>query len=540
MKFLSLLKMIALRISAVKSNNGFSLVELMVAMVILILIVFAFTPLFVGSIERIYFAGDKTEALYQGQSDLEVDIAELNTVDGLELVFTFGETDVIVPGGLVEAEVTEGSATAWLSGFVPFVPSINLYLSPLPLVEGYEPTPIVVMGNNTDFSLANSQGEEFSFFNSAGTEVSGHSYTFEIIEPPTGVPDGYDDLPDNYDEYSKFTLGEGLTNSDSIYRLVLKWTIENNIEVVVRSRLQVVLPYALAGGSGQKLWISPDARETWKYKTQVTGSGNIHDMIWTGFEFIAVTTSGRIVTWRDSEEIAFTGENYGTLNGVAYGGGKYIVVGNGGNVYNSLNLTGWNNVNNSGSDLRAAGYSGFNFMAVGNSGTILSSDDGNSWTDESPADAGTVTFKGVAYGSQWLAIGTDSSGKAMIYSKSGETWNALELWEGQILDENGAVVSSLTGLNDIIHDGFRYIAVGDGGTLITSTDGIQWQKLNTGTINNLNAVDWGDITDDTNHYIIVGAGGTILTWTGASGEAWLLEPSGISDAINTVAVRWTN
>ena len=550
MRNFSLFKKKFLRISAVNSEKGFSLVELLVAMVILVLIVFAFTPLFVGSIDRIYFAGDKTEALYQGQSDLEVDIAERITVDGLELVFTFGEdTEVTVPGRLVEAEVTEGRATAWLSGFVPIVPTINLYLAPLPLVEGYNVTPIVIMGNSTDFPRAKDQGEQFRFFNRAGTEVSGHSYTDWTFqnEPPADIPEGYD-------EYAEFDLRQGLTNSGSIYRLVLKWKIENNIEVVVRSRLQVVLPYAFAGGAGQKLWISPDAREIWKEKTQITGSGNFKDMIWTGFELIAVTTSGRIVTWRDSEDIAFTGESYGTLNGIAYGGGKYIVVGNGGNIYNSLNLTSWNSVSSSSSgDLQAAGYSGLGFMAVGSNGTILSSDDGSSWINESLADGG-VTFKGITYGSQWLAVGNDSSGKAVIYSKSGETWNELELWEGQVLDESNAAVGSLPGLNDITYDGSRYIAVGDGGTLITSPDGLQWRKqkiidrqtkevIDLEPTTHLNAIDWGDITDDTNHYIIVGAEGTILTWTGpTSGEAWVLESSGITDTdtIYTVAVRWTN
>jgi prepilin-type N-terminal cleavage/methylation domain-containing protein len=208
MKRLRLSKSVCACLGAVKSEKGFTLVELLVAMLMLTLIVFAFTPLLVGSMERIHFAGDKSEALYLGQSDLEVDIAERNTVDGHELVFTFGDTVITVPGGLAEAERLEGSATAWLSGFVPFVPSINLYLAPLPLVEGYDPTPIVVMGQNTDFELAKTQNEKVTFYDSGGTDT-GHTYGFDIITLSSGVPTGYDQMPEDYDQYAKFTLDGG-------------------------------------------------------------------------------------------------------------------------------------------------------------------------------------------------------------------------------------------------------------------------------------------------------------------------------------------
>ena len=125
-----------------KSENGFSLVELLAALIILTIIIFAFTPLLLASIENIHYAGDKSEALHEGQSELEVDIAELRTVDGHELEFIFGDqeegnyTSIIVAGGLVEVDKSKGEASAWLSGFVPNVPTISI--DPSLEREGYD------------------------------------------------------------------------------------------------------------------------------------------------------------------------------------------------------------------------------------------------------------------------------------------------------------------------------------------------------------------------------------------------------------------
>jgi len=529
----------ASRLGLLRSEAAFSLLELMMGLFILFIAALAFTPFLVNSIDRINYAGDKSEALYQGQSDIEVDIAERTTVDGYEMVFNFDGTEIIVPGGLVEAEKTAGSALAWLSGFVPYVPAINLYLAPLPLAEGYNPIPIIIMGRSTEFALAQDQGEQFKLYNKNGVEVSGHSYSFEIINPPSGVPTGYDGLPANYDEYAKFTLAEGLTNSNSIYRVVLKWTIEGGIEVTVRSRLQIVLPYAVAVGAGQRVWVSPDSRNIWKYKLYTgLGLGSLRDIIWTGFEFIGITSTGRIVVWREGEQVVTTGPTFSALNSACYGGGNYILAGQGGDIYKSSNATNWSKVNTGGSDLWAVRWDDLinSYVAVGNGGRILASTDGTTWSDESLSDSGTVNFRGVAYGaSQWLAVGADG-GSAVIYKNAGSVWEKAEIYEA------GAeqVILELPGLNDIIFDGTRFIAVGNNGTLITSTDGSEWTQATLGTSSTLYAVDWGDLTEGEGHYLAVGAGGAIFSWTGDPADPWSSVSTGITQDIYGVTVRWSD
>jgi len=233
----------------IKSNHGFTLVELLVAMFILLLIVFAFTPLLVSSIERIHYAGDKSEALYQGQSDIEVDIAERETKGTHKMIFEFtGDTDatIEVTGGLVDVLREEGQASAWLSGFVPSVPSINLFLSPLPLVEGYDEIEIIIMGRDTiedgDYDLSK-----------AGITTIYDKHGFKAEEPILNVitenqlDSYYEDIPGGYDQYAVFTLSEGLKNSLSPYMPTVMWSLEGgDIDVFVHTSLQVVLPHAAA------------------------------------------------------------------------------------------------------------------------------------------------------------------------------------------------------------------------------------------------------------------------------------------------------
>lgn len=522
-------------------TGGFSLVELLVALFILMLIVFAFTPLLVGSIERIYYAGDKSEALYRGQSDLEVDIAERNTVDGYELVFSFGDTEITVPGGLVDAQETEGSAEAWLSGFVPFVPSINLYLAPLPLVEGYDPVNIVVMGRDTDFEAAYDQGEKFYVAASDGSLVTGHTnYPVNVVTHDTASLE-YEDLPENYDQYAMFELQEGLTNSGSIYTLGLKWTIENDIEIIVRSRLQVVLPYAVAVGEGQKIWISPDASESWKNKSQITGTGTLTDITWTGFEYVAVTSSGRVAIWRNEEEIAVT-ETGVTLNSVDYGGANYVIVGDNGLIMQSNDAENWIAFTSGTADLKAVVWSDSTgkFVAVGSGGTILSSNDGLTWDEESPEDAADIEFRGVAdKNGIWVAVGeelVEGLSRAIIYSSSSGSWARVE--SGLDLPALNGIIRGNT--YDGTSETSRFFAVGDSGTLIKSDDGIAWEQIifDSEVTDNLYALDSGILSDDGYHYIAVGADGTVITWTGIDGDLWIEQSAGLTQDIYGVAVRW--
>jgi hypothetical protein len=65
---------------------------------------------------------------------------------------------------------------------------------------------------------------------------------------------------------------------------------------------------------------------------------------------------------------------------VAYGAGRFVATGYGGNVYTSSDGIAWTKRNSTtGVDLRAVGWTGVQFVAVGYNGTILTSADGETW-----------------------------------------------------------------------------------------------------------------------------------------------------------------
>lgn len=75
-------------------------------------------------------------------------------------------------------------------------------------------------------------------------------------------------------------------------------------------------------------------------------------------------------------------------------------------------------------------------------------------------------------------------------------------------------------LRDVIYANSVWIAVGDDGTIKTSSDYLVWTLQDSGTIENLNGINWNE---DTSNFIVVGDNNTILvsddngvTWTSSS------------------------
>ena len=77
-------------------------------------------------------------------------------------------------------------------------------------------------------------------------------------------------------------------------------------------------------------------------------------------------------------------------------------------------------------------------------------------------------------------------------------------------------------LPDVIWNGERFVAVGDAGTILTSPDGIAWERQTSGTSNLLWSIAWnGD------QFVAVGRFGTILT--SADGVSWKMRTSGTGE-----------
>ena len=160
-------------------------------------------------------------------------------------------------------------------------------------------------------------------------------------------------------------------------------------------------------------------------------------------------------------------------------------------------------------DLWSACYGGGQFVAVGTGGTILTSPDGIAWSQRSSGVS--LWLVGVCFGQSLASVVTVPG--------NGTTYTYQDL----------------------------FVAVGDRGTILTSTDGIAWTPHNSGTTQRLNGVAFVSTVNGTisgasgQGFVVVGEGGTVctsvdgLTWTarnvGVSG--WLRGVSGAYSPFST-------
>ncbi len=166
---------------------------------------------------------------------------------------------------------------------------------------------------------------------------------------------------------------------------------------------------------------------------------------------------------------------------------------------------------------------GGRLVAVGDQGNTAYSDDGTNWTAHTSANVwlGNVYLEGIAYdGAQFIAVGMDNGGgweMVTFSSPDGTYWTKR-------YDSNSGSGSNVR-FNDVAIGGGVYIAVGDNGAIIRSTDGISWSPVSSGTTTNLSGVSYGEGT-----FVAVGAasgGGPAIVFTSADGTSWTDHSSGV-------------
>ncbi len=197
----------------------------------------------------------------------------------------------------------------------------------------------------------------------------------------------------------------------------------------------------------------------------------LDDMLWTGTEYIAVGEYGMIVT--SSDGVAWQKQYSGTnkyLFGVAWSGVEYVVV--------------------------------------GEQSTVLTSVDGINWTIRE------VPIMGFQYALQ-VREGTPNGS------------------EGNIPNQNIYLTISEKDIDlfDVVWDGSHFLAVGNYGRLMTSSDGISWYDYITQSDSGLIAID----TDGTT-IKAVGFNGGIVTCDYLTAPSINNTYSGYSDSLNGYSV----
>jgi len=181
-----------------------------------------------------------------------------------------------------------------------------------------------------------------------------------------------------------------------------------------------------------------------------------------------------------------TGTIYSSVNDVAYGNGKFVAVGIGGQIVYSTNGVAWNAATNNGfrisdTNIQGVSYGGGKFVAFGSrqvvSGgvttwnDIVYSSDGIRWTR-----ADTTNFY------EAVSSITYGNGKFVAVCKSGRLGYSLDGVTWSFVTDNALDGVSFS---TAAYGNGRFVVVGSSGKTAYSTDGITWTVLVSGTFSSI-------------------------------------------------------
>jgi len=211
----------------------------------------------------------------------------------------------------------------------------------------------------------------------------------------------------------------------------------------------------------------------------------LNDVIWNGFQFLAVGNGGTIMTSPDG--IDWTNQASGTdvrLNAAVSDGFDYTVVGDGATILFSVDGVNWTS-QYTGADeiwLKGISFSAMRFVAVGkvagrNTAYVLTSaDHGTTWIEAAAVPQSGRSMTDVAWSGQQFVATTmveqfPNDGR-ILNSVDGLTWV-------EIVISN----ESLSTLSVMRHEG-EFIAGGILGRLHRSPDGVNWSVVDTNVNSN--------------------------------------------------------
>ncbi len=230
------------------------------------------------------------------------------------------------------------------------------------------------------------------------------------------------------------------------------------------------------------VFVSQDQGKTWKKTLLVTGILSVfavNDRIYLGgYGGELYYSKDHGLTWTPLSGLSQSSwlcvgnpTSYSAMSCIAYSGNNYVVLGAGGGIFTSRDLTFWNIITDrfyqiSASfplDFRSVVWDGNQFVAVGNE-AIITSPEGISWTYQ---DTGTCLNKVIWTGTKLYAVGCDANnGSGVIFiSSDGKQWT--KIYPDSVQE---------TSLISILWTGSELIIMDRHGNIFVSEDGINWRK----------------------------------------------------------------
>ncbi|MCC5839090.1 MAG: hypothetical protein JJT96_03115 [Opitutales bacterium] len=237
----------------------------------------------------------------------------------------------------------------------------------------------------------------------------------------------------------------------------------------------------VAVGDGFTTLLSIDG-DAW---TSITSgsSNNLHAVAFGNGTWTAVGSDGLIITSLNGEtwRTQFSGTTRG-LNSVTFGDGRFVAVGQGGSIFTSTFGDVWT-LRASGTtfDLHGVALADGVYVAVGQGFTFLTSRDGVDWSAQK---SGTLnSLRNVSYaGELFVAVGDFET----ILTATAVLPPGLDQWTLRNPLPEGP------NLNEIIYGNGIYVAVGGQGTILVSTDGLNWSERDSGISDPITGVAFGN------------------------------------------------
>ena len=320
----------------------------------------------------------------------------------------------------------------------------------------------------------------------------------------------------------------------------------------------------------------------WNYRSPLPAAGVLNTIIVANGNYMAVGYDGTLITSANGENwtTVDVGPDTERFNGIAYGGGKTVIVGNCSDymarIFTSGDGTSWTETAAiPRHQLNDVVYGGGTFVAVGAAGKVLTSTDGLNWS--AAAIDATFSLTSVTYDtahSRFAAVGFGSdTGKpsgGIMTSSDGVSWtkvydtgstNGPAIWDvtcksgtlvavGGTNNYGGYIYTSTDGtawsptslsgrLYSVTYDGTGFMAVGQTSSntavVATSTDGTTWDQKSYETPPS----SFSAVAVSGTRYVAVGGVGNIYT-SDDNGNSWTRRTLGATATLYDAAWNGTN
>ena len=264
-----------------------------------------------------------------------------------------------------------------------------------------------------------------------------------------------------------------------------------NDQMIAWIRLSLLLVLSgFALGFGQTKWTLVDAMPNCKGIASITFGNGLFVAVGDTSEgaptsppnspqypgFVATSDSAKIWTLRNVGQTQ-------DLNSVAYGKNQFVAIGNNGYFLTSTNGITWTSlITGSTSFQNSIAYGNGRFIVVGEDpsmggnyqGVALASTDGTNWTK---TDLAINLADFVTYGNKlFVALGAT---RTIFPSTHVDTFKIISSADGIIWKNIYSAISSFdsfTNFHSIAYGDNQFVAVGNGRSIYSSTDGSSWTK----------------------------------------------------------------